>query len=100
MKPLVFLDGNDKNCQQLTEYSLLDNNHQIDFIDEIKENSFEKIGILATLFDDINSTQTNDKDITILTPNRHKIYVEDTPIEIQNLYGLSLAERRKKGLNF
>jgi hypothetical protein len=101
MRPLLFLDGHEKNSDSVSSYNLsLDKNDQLNFDGERLENSSEQNGILTALFDETNSTQINDKEVTILTPNRHKIFVEDTPVEIQNLYGLSLIERRKKGLNF
>ena len=38
----------------------------------------------------------NDKDVTILSPNKYKVYVADTPDCIK---GLTCIERRMKGLN-
>ena len=52
-------------------------------------------GILQELFDNANSTCYNDQDKTLLTPRNYKVYVDDTPVEY---YGLSVAERRRKGL--
>ena len=49
------------------------------------------------LTDFLNGTQINEKDITILSPSKFKIYVADTP----DIYkGLSNVERRMKGLKF
>lgn len=50
---------------------------------------------LESLFDQENATVFI-SNTSILTPKSHKIYVEDTPVEN---YGLSLRERRKKGLH-
>lgn len=63
----------------------------------IESPNSNKVIKINELFDQVNCTQLNDKDITILSPNRHKVYVEDTP----DMYkGLSCLERRMKGLNF
>lgn len=51
---------------------------------------------LKNLFDDANATICN-HEVTIMSPSRHKIYVEDTPVLY---YGLSIAERRKRGLKY
>ena len=52
-------------------------------------------GLIKTLFDDLNETVYKNE-VTVLSPNKHKVYVEDTPVRY---YGLSVLERRKKGLN-
>ena len=51
---------------------------------------------ITDLFDQVNTTQMNDKDVTILSPNKYKVYVADTPDCIK---GLTCIERRMKGLN-
>lgn len=51
---------------------------------------------LNTLFDDLNETVYKNE-CTVLSPGQHKIYVEDTPV---HFYGLSVKERRKKGLKY
>jgi hypothetical protein len=48
--------------------------------------------LLGSLFDEANQTMTNPNS-TVLSPRCHKIYVDDTPVELQ---GLSMRERRKK----
>ena len=61
---------------------------------EIESPSNNRIMKLSEL---LNGTAVNDKDITIMSPSRYKIYVADTP----DIYkGLSIIERRLKGLSF
>lgn len=52
---------------------------------------------ITELFDQVNCTQVNDRELTIYSPNRYKVYVEDTP---DMLKGVSIIERRLRGLNF
>ena len=54
-----------------------------------------RTGILQELFDNANTTYANDQDKTVMTPRNYKVFVDDTPVEY---YGLSMAERRRKGL--
>jgi len=52
---------------------------------------------IPKLSDLLNGTEINEKDITLMSPSRYKIYVADTP----DIYkGLSIIERRMKGLKF
>ena len=67
-------------------------------ITECIESPNQKKNIKITeLFDQFNTTQINDREITILSPNKYKVFVEDTP---DMLKGISIIERRMKGLNF
>ncbi len=91
LKPLVFLNENSSEAVS---------KDQVNTNGEKTKDSTIKKGFLTGLLDEMNTSQTNDKDISVLTPSRHKIFVEDTPIEIQNYYGLSLIQRKNKGLNF
>ena len=43
-------------------------------------------GLLTSIFDEVNTTQMNDRDLTILTPKQHKIFVQDTPVECYGIY--------------
>ena len=56
----------------------------------------EKHGILQNILDNVNTTQFNDREITLLTPEKHKVYVSDTPVEY---YGLSMLERKIRGID-
>lgn len=53
-------------------------------------------GLLINLFDNMNTTQFNDRELTILTPEKHEVYVSDTPVEY---YGMSMLERKRRGLD-
>lgn len=64
--------------------------------DEINSPAFRvKQGLIKSMFDDVNET-IRDNEVTVLTPSKHHVYVEDTPV---SYYGLSITERRKKDSN-
>lgn len=91
-KPLEFVNspiGRNENT------SIIKDNDDYDIMEDERFNK-EKCGLLSSLFDDMNSTQMNDRDITMMTPNRYKVFVQDTP---DCYYGLSIFERRQKGLD-
>ncbi len=104
-QPLVFLEEEsharklEKNHNYSQEYTNNEVDENIDYNDQ-NEKTVKSAGILNNLFDEFNNTQANDRELTILTPSRHKVYVADTPVEIQKMFGLSIIERRNKGLTF
>ena len=54
-------------------------------------------GLLDHLFDNNASTQQNDRDVTLKTPSKRKVFVNDTPVDY---YDMPAIERRKLGFNF
>jgi len=85
MKPLKFIidDNNVENQRNSNENDLED----VQMIDE-DVNLESKKSILNGIFDQNNTTQMNDRDLTQLTPKRYKIFVQDTPVEY---YGTHLV---------
>jgi len=69
------------------------------FVDAPKLNETSRSvarGAIADLFDDRNPA-LNQRDSTSSTPRKSKVLVDDTP---EIFYGLSIIERRHKGINF
>jgi len=90
------------NRRELIDHLLIDEFKEskykpLKFINEPFESPINENHLkIIDLFDQVNSTQMNDKDITILSPNKYKVYVADTPDRIK---GLTYIERRMKGFN-
>ena len=53
--------------------------------------------MIANLIDSVNGAVFYDRDVTILTPRNHNVFVLDTPVEY---YGLSLLERKQRGIEY
>ena len=96
MKPLEFIKNDPKSSRknQIDEY----HEEKIQINENFENNQLysenKKSLYLENLFDETNYTP---KDENLRTPTTgYRVYVEDTPVDY---YGLSVFERRKKGLN-
>ncbi len=96
-KPLQFVNGPVSSSISSNQNNsfIKDNEDSYDIMEDERFRN-EKCGLLSSLFDDMNTTQMNDRELTMLTPNKYKVYVQDTP---DCYYGLSIFERRQKGLD-
>ena len=82
IKPLKFVvDDNDGQEQRYLEKS--NNEDAVEDFQIIDEdlNLESKQSLLNGLFDQNNTTQMNDRNLTLMTPKRYKIFVQDTPVE-------------------
>ena len=84
IKPLKFLDDDGHEKTKLNRHENKEAN------EEEMENDFQAIeedlntnknSLLNGLFDQMNTTQMNDRDLTLLTPKKYKIFIQDTPVE-------------------
>jgi len=95
IKPLKFVDDddNDNNAEIQKGKQLNFDNKQTNYDDDNVVEDFQmadehlnnkesnKQSLLNNIFDQINTTQMNDRNLTLLTPKRYKIFVQDTPDE-------------------
>jgi hypothetical protein len=82
IKPLKFV-VDDKNGEG-QRYS--ENSKNEDAVEDFQMNDEDlnlenKQSLLNGLFDQNNTTQINDRNLTLMTPKRYKIFVQDTPVE-------------------
>ncbi|CAF1031268.1 unnamed protein product [Brachionus calyciflorus] len=82
-----------KNQKQLNRIVNNGKYRPLELVNEIK--TPEK-GKVLKLFDNLNDTVYK-TEMSMMSPSKHKVYVEDTPIQY---YGLSIIERRRRGLNY
>jgi hypothetical protein len=90
IKPLKFVDDDNAEIQNGKQLNL-DNKQTNDDDDDNVVEDFQmadenfhiesKQSLLNNIFDQINTTQMNDRNPTLLTPKRYKIFVQDTPDE-------------------
>ncbi len=93
IKPLKFVDDDDnENTAEIQNGKQLNlDNKQTNYDDDNVVEDFRmadehlnkesKQSLLNNIFDQINTTQMNDRNLTLLTPKRYKIFVQDTPDE-------------------
>ena len=91
IKPLKFVDDDDnstkiQNGKQLNLDSKQTNDDDDNVVEDFQMadehlNKESKQSLLNNIFDQINTTQMNDRNLTLLTPKRYKIFVQDTPDE-------------------
>ena len=64
----------------------------------IRESVNDDLGNNRDLACDLFGSNTTifSRDLTLMSPRKHKVYVEDTPVDC---YGMSLKERREKGFH-
>lgn len=67
-------------------------NDSIDIQEDFENHSAQQNALVDNLFE----TMCADRNATLLTPKNHNVFVQDTPVEY---YGLSMIERRKRGLD-
>jgi hypothetical protein len=81
-----------EDCIRTPESSRLN----FEVYDERADDQLDRGGLLCELFDEGNTTVTSHNS-TVLSPRRHKVYVADTPVELQ---GCSLRQRRRNGFHY
>lgn len=66
----------------------------LDLVYEKSVTKTPKKSAVISLFDEMNETICK-SELTVVSPNKHRVFIDDTPVQY---YGLSAMERRKRGL--